>query len=121
MWNHTFGDILGYTASPGQPRLHNEMPSQTKNKTKWMIHLIPGCYGNKTDVCSPRDGNKVRRGFQVPGLEALGPFGALKEITVYSRQSSPQPTPGETDSSLPLGVPLRHTALPSSADKDAAS
>lgn len=36
MWNHTFGAILGYTASPGQPRLHNEMPSQTINKTKWM-------------------------------------------------------------------------------------
>lgn len=57
---------------------------------------------------------------QVPGLKALGPFGALKQITVYSRQSSPQPTPGETDSCLPLGVPLRHTALPSSADNDAA-
>lgn len=53
---------------------------------------------------------------QVPGLEALGPFGALKQITTYSRQSSPSPHQERWKECLPL----RQTALPSSADKDAA-
>lgn len=60
-------------------------------------------------------GIRCGRCLQVPGLEALGSFGALKQITVDI--AAPAHTRRERRS---VCVPLRHTALPSFADKDAA-